>query len=314
MKMLQNLVLVVGASILLSGCLGQMLINKAEQGDVDVMRYVASCMMTGQNGYPHDKQRALYFYEKAAMYGHVTALNEVGAAYFAGEIVPQDIVKAYVMFSVCKDVGVYYFDDNRNNKYHRGDTGVSWEDSAFTRPRGYCIDNIEVSKRKLSQEQLQLANQKIAELIPIIEQNKRTASAGGAASPSLLELGAVFAVKAADHKVQGDNAVAGRALQDTANVYADVQGTARPQQVDFDQNRKKQSPASSGSSSSASTNSIPPNTAGAKNCSSAWRGNAGDHARYYCEAACADPTPQGRAYNCNTLKGFGADGKCSACN
>lgn len=82
----------------------QILINKANSGDVDAMLELAKMYQEG-NGVRRGWRKAATFYRKAANLGNATAINRLGDMYYFGYGIEKNFYKAFELYTKSADLG-----------------------------------------------------------------------------------------------------------------------------------------------------------------------------------------------------------------
>ncbi len=96
--------------------LGKVRLKEAEAGDTAAMFDVAEKYMSGSDGFPRHRLKAIYWYKKSAEGGDKNAMDKVAKMYARGQFLPQNMQKALeyyeklatMDFSYCFKISSYY--------------------------------------------------------------------------------------------------------------------------------------------------------------------------------------------------------------
>ena len=86
----------------------QVLVALAEKGDSKAMFDVASKYMSGKDGLPRHRTRAIYWYRKSADAGNKDAMEKLAKMYSKGQFLPQNLDKALEFYEKLAKLDVSY--------------------------------------------------------------------------------------------------------------------------------------------------------------------------------------------------------------
>lgn len=86
----------------------QVLLVFAEKGNVDAMFEVAEKYMSGKDGLPRHRVRAIYWYRKAADAGNRDAIEKVAKMYSKGQFLPKNLERALQYYEKLAEVDPSY--------------------------------------------------------------------------------------------------------------------------------------------------------------------------------------------------------------
>ena len=152
--------------------------QRAEKGNANAQFNLGAMYDSGE-GVPEDDAEAAKWYRQAADQGHINAQFNLGVMYANGEGVTEDAFEAATWYQKAADQGDYRAQYNLGALYANGD-GVPQSDresyvwisvSAMSGNRNLAIKRDRAAV-KLTAEELELAQQRAAELFEEIKQRK----------------------------------------------------------------------------------------------------------------------------------------------